>query len=293
VKQAFAPRDVALAVLVAAIWGFNFVIIKWGVAEVPPLLLTGLRFLFTALPALFFVGRPTSRIGILIAYGALLGVIKFGLLFVAMYLGLSASLASVVLQMQAFFTVGLAMMLLGERVTPPQLAGAALAMAGIAVIAAGRWQAVTLLPLALCMLAALSWGGANVLARRSGEHNMFAFVVWSALVPPLPLFGLSWLFEDHGEIIRALTMPSMTAILSLAYLVLASTILGFGLWNSLIHRYSASAVAPFSLLVPVFGIISGVSLMGDTLTYSTLVGVALVFAGLAINVFGPRRLARR
>ena len=291
-KQAFAPRDIALAVLVAAVWGFNFVVIKWGVAEVPPLLLTGLRFLFTAVPALFFVGRPTSRIVFLVAYGFLLGVMQFGFLFVSMHMGMSASLASVVLQLQAFFTIGLAMLVLHERISLFQIIGAAIALAGIAAIAVEHWQQVALMPLVLCVCAALGWGSANVVARRSGEQNMLPFVIWTSLVPPLPMFILSWIFEDHGDIIRALTMPSHTALFSLAYLILASTILGYGLWNGLIRRYSASAVAPFSLLVPVFGIASGTVLMGDHLSLMVRVGVALVFAGLGINVFGPRLMSR-
>ena len=290
-SSSFTLPHLLLALLVTALWGVNFVVIKLGVAEVPPLLLTGLRFLFAAIPAVFFIPRPKAATRHVAGYGFILGVIKFGLLFVAMSIGLSASLSSLILQLQAFFTMGLAMLLLRDAPKPVQVAGAILAFAGIGVIAASRWSAQEALPLTLAVLAAFAWGIANIIAKKSGETDMLAFIVWASLVPPLPLFALSWATEDHAQIISALTNPSLVSVGSVLFLAWVATILGFGVWNFLIHRYSVSAVAPFSLLVPVFGIISGVVLLNDAFGPASLLGAALVFAGLALNVFGPRWLA--
>ena len=286
----FQLKHLALALLVVAIWGFNFVVIKLGVAAVPPLLLTGLRFTFAALPAVFFVARPTAPLHFVAAYGIMLGVIKFGLLFVAMHIGFSASLSSLVLQLQAFFTIGFAAIVLHERPKPSQLAGAALAFSGIAIIAATRWSAQALLPMILAIIAAAAWGVANIISKASGEKNALSFIIWSSLFSPLPLFALSWATEDHAEIIRVLTHPSWTAIGATLFLAWVSTLLGFTIWNNLLSRYSAASVAPFSLLVPVFGIASGVLLLGDQFGPLLIVGSVLVFAGLALNVFGPRLL---
>jgi len=282
-----SPSHLLLALLATAIWGFNYVVIKLGVGEVPPLLLTGLRFFFAAIPAIFFVSRPTSRFSYVLSYGIVLGVIQFGLLFVSMKLGLSASLASLVLQLQAFFTIGIAVVVLGDVPKPVQLAGAALAFAGIGVIAINRWQGPELFPLILCVLAAFAWGVANVITKKSGEKNMLSFIIWASLMAPLPLFALSWGLEDHAEIIRSITHPSLLAIGAVAYLAWPVTVLGFALWNFLLSKYPASSVAPFSLLIPVFGILSGVLVLGDTLGAATIAGAMMVFAGMGLNVFGP------
>jgi O-acetylserine/cysteine efflux transporter len=205
-----------------------------------------------------------------------------------MKLGLSASLASLVLQLQAFFTIGLAALALGEIPKPIQLAGAGLAFGGIGVIAVSRWQGPELIPLLLCVLAAFAWGVANIIAKKSNERNMLSFIIWASLMAPLPLFLLSWLLEDHAEIIAVLTRPSLLAIGAVAYLAWPVTVVGFALWNFLLSKYPASSVAPFSLLIPIFGVLSGVMLLQDKLGPATIAGAALVFAGLAINVFGPK-----
>jgi O-acetylserine/cysteine efflux transporter len=142
------------------------------------------------------------------------------------------------------------------------------------------------LPLGLAILAAAAWGVANIIAKKSGETNMLGFTVWAALVAPVPLFVLSWMTEDHALIIRTLTQPSWLAIGAVAYLAWPTTVFGFAIWNFLMGRYTASTVAPFSLLVPVFGIASGVLVLGDDFGTASIVGALLIFAGLLVNVFG-------
>lgn len=282
------PAHALLAMLVAAIWGFSFVVIKVGVSSVPPLLLTGLRFLFAAFPAVLFIKRPTARWPYVAGYGLFIGIVQFGLLFIALKQGLPAGLASVIIQSQVFITMGLAAMLFGERLKPVQLAGALLAVCGIALIAWTRWTGASLVPLLLVLLAALSWSCGNMLSKRSGETNPLGFIVWASLVAPLPLFVLSALTEDHAAIMQALGEPTWLSIGAVLFLAWPATILGFGTWSWLLGRYPASQVSPFALLVPVFGMAGGIGLLGETIQPMALAGSAIVLAGLILTVLGPR-----
>ena len=285
-------RDICLALLVVTVWGINFVFIRWGVEAVPPLFMTGLRYLAAALPAIFFVRRPTVRLAILVGYGLAIGVAQFGLLFMAISLGMPAGLASLVMQVQAFFTFALAILFLGERLNGSQLLGAVVAFAGIAVIALERLELPMLLPLLMCVLAALFWGVANIITKKAGPVDMFGFVVWSSLVPPIPLFALSMLVEGPQAVAHALTHISTLGLLSIAFNAYGATLIGFGLWSVLLGRHPAATIAPFSLLVPVAGMVSAALLLGEIVTGLEVAGSALVFAGLLINVFGPRLLTR-
>ena len=258
------PSHIFLAILVTAIWGFNFVVIKVGVAHVPPLLLTGLRFLFAAVPAVFFVKRPGVNWRWVAGYGMFVGVLQFGLLFVSIRLGMTAALASVVMQLQVFFTILFAAILLGEKSRPVQVAGAAIAFSGMAVIAASRWSGPEFLPLALCVLAALSWGIANLIVKMSGEKNALSMIVWASLAAPVPLFIMSLLFEDRAVIYATLAHPTPLLIASVAFLAWPATLFGFGVWSFLLSRYPAFLVTPFALLVPLFGIGSGVFLLNES-----------------------------
>lgn len=285
-------RDLALALGVVLIWGLNFVFIKWGVEEVPPLLLTGLRYLCAALPMVFFVRRPQVRTATLVIYGLAIGFAQFGLLFSAIKLGMPAGLASLIIQTQAFFTFALAFFFLGEKLSQMQVIGAVVALAGIGVIAIERIEITALVPLLMVLLAAFFWGVANIASKRAGQIDMLSFVVWGSLVPIIPLFGLSLLVEGPAAIGVALSAISPRTIGVILFNGYAATILGFGLWSYLLKRYPAGLIAPFSLLVPVFGIGFAYLLLGETITTIEVAGSALVFAGLLLNVFGPRLLAR-
>ena len=281
-------RDVLLALLVVVIWGVNFVFIRWGVDEVPPLFLTGLRYLAAVLPAVFFIRRPKVRLSVLVVYGLSIGVAQFGLLFLAISLGMPSGLASLVMQLQAFFTFVLAMLFLGEGITRFQLLGAVVAFSGIALIALDRLEASLLTPLLLCVLAAFFWGVANVTTKKAGRIDMFGFVVWSSLVPPLPLFALSMLIEGPDAVFFGLTHLTGLGLGSIVMNGYAATLLGFGLWSYLLSRYPASTIAPFSLLVPIVGMASAAVLLHEAITGLEIAGSVLVFLGLMLNVFGPR-----
>jgi O-acetylserine/cysteine efflux transporter len=288
-----APRDILLALIVVLIWGLNFIAIKWGVELVPPLLLTALRYTFAAIPAVFFVRRPKVKLSVLITYGVAVGVLQFGSLFMAIKLGMPAGLSSLVIQMQAFFTIGFAVLLLGERPSRYQVIGALVALAGILLIATERVAGAALLPLLLTLAAAAFWGVANIATKRAGRIDMLAFVVWSALVPPIPLLAVSLLTEGAAAGWAALSHPTWLLAGVVGFNSYAATLTGFGLWSVLLARYPASTVVPFSLLVPVVGITSSIVLLGDQLSLFEVIGSLVVFAGLMINVFGTKLFAVR
>lgn len=284
---------ILLALTTAVLWGYNFVVIKVGVAAVPPLFLTAMRYFFSALPLVFFLRKPDVLWRTMILYGLAMGVGQFGFLFPAIRLGLPAGLASLVLQVQAFFTMGLAALLIGERVGPVRIAGALVAFGGLAVIASERMQgASALAPFLMCIAAAFSWALANIVNRGTGKVDPFAFIVWTSLVPILPLFALSLAIEGPAAIFAAVAAPGWPAVGSLAYLVVCATLIGTGIWSFLLTRYPAGQVAPFSLLVPVFGLSSAALFLGERITGAEAAGAALVIAGLVLNVFGPKLVAR-
>lgn len=286
-----SPRDLILALCVVTVWGVNFVAIRWGVDEVAPLLMTGLRYLLAAVPAVFFIRRPATSWRVLILYGLAIGVAQFGLLFMAIKLGMPAGLSSLVMQLQAFFTIALAVIFLGERPSPLQWIGAAIAFAGIGLIGSERLEGAALLPLLMTIAAAFFWGVGNIITKRAGKLDMLAFVVWSSLIPPLPMLALSLIFEP-GAIPAAAHDLTWFGGGSLLFIAYASTLFGYGVWSILLSKYPAGLVAPFSLLVPIAGMGSAALLLGETVTPVEIGGSLLVFLGLIVNVFGPRLLNR-
>ncbi|MEA2481388.1 MAG: O-acetylserine/cysteine efflux transporter [Thermoleophilaceae bacterium] len=266
-------------------WGVNFVVIHVGLDHFPPLLFAALRFCLVAL-ALPFVPRPGVPVKYVIAVGVFLSAGQFGLLFLGIEKGMPAGLASLVLQLQAAFTVGLAVLLLDERPKPAQLAGGALALAGIGIIAAGRASAVPLGALFLTIGAAASWGFGNVATRKARSPHPLGLLVWSSLVPPLPLLSLS-LLTERGDPVSI----DAAGILALLYVVVLSTLVGFGAWAWLLGKHPASTVAPFTLLVPVVGIAAAWVALSEVPTGAELIGAAVVLSGLALTVglTAPRR----
>ncbi len=283
---------IALAVLVTAIWGFNFVVIRLGLDSVPPLLLAALRFAVACLPV-FFVARPNVPLLKLVAIGMTWFVGQFAFLFPAMKLGMPPGLASVTLQSQAFFTIAFAAALLGERPGPRQLAGAAVAACGLIAIAMTVGGGFTIAGLLLTLAAASSWAMGNVLMRIAGKADMFALVIWLSLVPPLPLLALSFAIEGWPAIHNALTHVTPMGIASVLYLAIPTTLVGFGIWGFLLRLYPASTVAPFSLLVPAFGTLSAWLVLGETFSPLRTAGMVLILLGLAVIVVRRPRRAQR
>lgn len=283
-------RDIAAALLVVVLWGFNFVVMKHAVSEVSPLLLTALRFALAAFPAILFVPRPATSWGVLIAFGTAFGIVKFSLLFLAFRLGMPAGLASIVLQLHAFFAVMLAVVLYREVPRPVQGLGLAAACAGLGVIAAGEVGGVVLVPLLLTVAAGFAWALATMAVKRAGTIDMLGFAVWISIVPPLPMLALSLVFEGAGAITGSLQGLSLAGIGAVLYLAWPVSLYSTALWSGLLARYPAATVAPFSLLVPLIGTASGYLVYGETLRISVLAGGALILVGLALIVLaGGRR----
>jgi O-acetylserine/cysteine efflux transporter len=283
------PRDVLAATSVAVVWGLVFIAVKIGVGETSPLMLSAVRFVLAAFPAVFFVRPPMAPVRTVVLYGLLIGVGQFGLLFIAIHEGFPVGLASLVIQAQAFFTIGLAWAFLGEDPRRAQLIGAGVAFVGMAVIGSERLAGASVGPFALVVLAAFFWGSGNTLAKTAGKVDMLAFIVWSSLAPPLPLLLLSLAVDGPGPLL-GLAHPTAKLIGAALVVAYAGTLFGFGLWARLLAHYSAATVAPFALLVPVVGMIAGVVAFGEPMSAVELIGGVLVMAGLALNVFDDRAL---
>ncbi|MDO9625299.1 MAG: EamA family transporter [Pseudomonas sp.] len=281
-----SPKDLLLALVVIIVWGMNFVVIKIGLDDMPPMLLGALRFMLAAFPAILFIKRPQIPLRWLLLYGATISLGQFAFLFYAMSVGMPAGLASLVLQSQAFFTLLFAALFLGERLRMANLFGLLVAAGGLLLIGLQGDRLMTLAGFALTICAASMWALGNIVTRKLGKVNLVGLVVWGSLVPPLPFLALSWFLEGPEVIEAALRGINLNSILVLIYLAFGATILGYGLWSRLLSRYPVSQVAPFSLLVPVVGLTSSALLLDERLGPLQVLGALLVMLGLLINVCG-------
>jgi len=281
-----------LGVVITAIWGFSFVVIRWGLDSFPPLLLAALRFAAAA-TAILVLPKPALPWRWLVFVGMIWFTGQFGFLFVGMRIGMPAGLASVLFQSQAILTVLLAAGFLGERISPRHLVGMAVAVAGLATIGATVTDAahdITYAGLACIAAGATCWACGNILVRRSGQVDMLAFVTWLSLVPPLPLAALSLIYDGQSAW-TALTHPHIAGLAAVLFLGFVATTGGFGGWGHLIKLYGAAAVSPFALLVPVFGASFAWLFLGETFSAVRLAGMALILAGIGIVLWASRRRA--
>ena len=281
------PIDLVLGLAIATVWGLTFIAIKYGLMDAPPFLLSALRFAFAAFPAMLFMRPPRAKFAKVAAYGLLIGVGQFGLLFLAIRLGMPVGLASLVVQIQVFFTILMAWAALGEHPTRPQIIAGVVAFLGIATIASARLSGAELLPFALTLAAAACWSCGNLIGKTVGRVDPLAFTVWSSLAAPAPMLALSLWLED-GKTLPALMHPTLRLALAVAVLSYGGTLFGFGGWSRLLIRYPAATVAPFALLVPVVGMFAAWIFFGETSRPIELAGAVLVMAGLGLNVFGDR-----
>jgi O-acetylserine/cysteine efflux transporter len=284
-------RHSLLAILVVVIWGANFVVIDAGQADVPPLVFLALRFLVVCIPAIFFLKPPPIGWRNILAIGATLSLAQFALLYLALALGMPPGLASLLLQTQVIFSILIAAVALGERPTRRQLIGALIGMGGLAIVIVGHSQVAPWLPLVVTLLSALAWTVGNVLTRRSKARSGLSLVVWSGAVVPLPALVLSLVIDSPPVVWEALSSLSWVAILSTVYTAVFASLIGYGIWTSLLARYPTSAVVPFTLLVPVVGILTAWLVQGEVPTAAEFIGGAIMLAGLAAAVIQPRRRA--
>ncbi len=273
--------------MVVAVWGTNFVVIKWALPTLPPLLLGVLRFVLVFVPAALFVPRPAVPWRKLAAYGVLIGSGQFGLLYLALNGFIAPGLASLVIQTQVFFTIGLAMAADGERVRPHQWVALLLATLGIAVIASNTGGDISLTGLAMVLTGALCWAAGNQVARSMGRVHMLGVVVWSSCFALPPLLGLSLFFEGPTRMAHGLMASDATVWAAVLWQALGNSLFGYAAWGWLMARHPAATIAPMALLVPVFGMGTSAWFLSEALQPWKLTAAALVLSGLALNLLWP------
>ena len=280
-------RDRLLAAVVAVLWGANFLAIHVGLQHFPPLFLAALRFAVIALPTVLLVPRPQVRLRWLLGYGLGFGTLQFLFLFVAMDVGMPTGLASLVLQASAPFTVVLGAVLLRERLTPRQGLGIGLAVLGLAAIAVARAQSAALLPVLLTLAGALGWALGNLCSRLAAPPNPLHLALWMSVVPPVPLLLASWVVEGPvvgWDALRAAFTPAgVPGLLAVAYIAGLATVLGTGIWTTLMRRHPAGVVAPYSLLVPVVGMGLAALVLGERPSAVELVAAAIIVGGVLLG----------
>ena len=275
-------RDSLLAALVATIWGFNFVVIDWGMADVPPLLFVAIRFTAVVLPAIFFIKRPDAPWRSILAVGVFMSLGQFGFLYVAMSAGMPPGLAALVLQAQVVFTIVIAAGVLREIPTTAQAAGVALGVVGLVIVGVGRGGHVPLTALALCLLGALSWGIGNVVSRAARVPGGLGLTVWSALVVPVPLLALSLAIDGPAAVTDALAGFGWPAAISTLYTAGLASLVGYGIFNSLLARWPSSAVVPWVLLAPVVAMASAWVILDQRPNAAEVGGGVLLLVGVLV-----------
>ena len=282
-----SPAHALLALAIVAVWGTNFVVIKVVLDELPPLLVATLRFLLALLPAMFFLPRPRVPLANLAGYGLLIGAGQFGLLYLAIDGHISPGLASLVVQTQVFFTIGLAMWLGGERLRGYQGIAVLVAAAGLAVVGWHTDATTTIAGLLMVLGAAASWAGGNILTKRAGSINMLAYVVWSSAFSVPVLLVLSLAVDGWDAMMTSMRNASLAAWAGVAWQSWGNTLFGYAAWNWLLSRYTAATVTPLALLIPVFGMGASALWLGEPLPGWKIVAAGLVISGLALNLLWP------
>jgi O-acetylserine/cysteine efflux transporter len=281
-------RHVLLAIAVMAVWGTNFVVIRIGLDHLPPLTFAALRFVCVFFPAALFIKRPAVPWRQLAAYGLLIGGGQFGLLFIAMNGHITPALASLVVQMQVFFTIGLAALLSGERVRPFQFLALAIAAFGLTLIIVHTDAMTTPVGLALVLAAALCWAGGNIVIRSSPGVDMLGYVVWASPFSVAPLLAVALFLEGSPAMIAGIAHADASTWAAVLWQAVGNTMFGYAVWGWLLARYPVASVAPMALLIPLFGIAASALWLGEPMQSWKLEAMALVLLGLFINVMWPK-----
>lgn len=287
------PSDILLALLTITIWGCNFVVIKFGLKGLPPILFSSLRFLFAAMPLVFFVKRPQVPWRMVVGFALFQFALQFTLLFIGIKLGFPPGLASLVIQLQAFFTIGLAVLLLGERPLANQLIGALIALSGMALVAFNLDAKPTLIGFVLVVLAGFCWATANIFTKKMGKVNPLSLVTWGSLVAAPPMLLASYCIEGGDAWAMAAQKINWVSIGAVFFQSYPNTIIGYGIWSYLIGKYPTATIAPFTLLVPVVGMLAAALILDEPLQWWKLAAGALVLGGLAFNQLGSRWAGRQ
>jgi O-acetylserine/cysteine efflux transporter len=279
-----------LAILVAVIWGVNFLFVKLSLEEISPLLLSTLRFLFASVPAVFFIKPPSIPVKMILLYGLIMFGLQFTLLFIGMSLGMTPGMASLIVQVQVFFSMFFAAIFLNELPTIWQVTGALVSFTGIGLVAMHFDENISLLGFAFMLAAAATWGVGNLITKKANSINRLALVIWGSFVACIPILILTLIIEGPSSIINSFCHLTWTGATALLYIVYLSTWVGYGVWNWLLSRYPIGMIVPFTLLVPIVGVLSSVLILGEPLQSWKVVAGLFVISGLFINLLGARFL---
>ncbi|NMB28064.1 MAG: EamA family transporter [Tissierellia bacterium] len=293
-------KDIMLALLVVIVWGANFTVIKLGLDGVPSMLLVSLRYLIVALPAVFFIKRPNLEWKYIVLYGLTVGVGQFSCLFYAMEMGMPASLASIIVQLQAFISPFFAWIFLKEKLKTKQIIGFLVAAVGLFVIGmASGTSGVTKIPIKVFILtifAPIFWALSNIIvsfvsqkAIANGEKlDMLGLIVWSSLIPPLPVLVFALMLDTPQTLIGAITNLNAISVFAILYLSFGATLFGYGMWSQLIAKHSIGEIAPLSLLVPITGLLTARIVLSEQLSKMQWLGVIIILIGLIITNLDPK-----
>ena len=273
---------IALALAVTGLWGFSFVVMRELLDVLPPLQVAGLRVAAASLPILVLLRPPAIPWFWTLGIGLTQGTIQMSLLFFGMEFGMPAGLSSLLLQSQVFFTTVFAFAILGEKPGRAQYAGIVVSGVGIAIIGLTLPGGPTLVGLGFVLGAALSWACSNMIVKLAGTDDLLRLIAWAHLIGVAPLLALSYVFEGGAATFTALVGIGWVTIGQLIFLGLVATCFGFMLWSYLMRRYPAYMVTPFSLVIPISGLISTALLLDETLGPQRLAGVGLVLIGLVL-----------
>jgi O-acetylserine/cysteine efflux transporter len=289
-------RHWGLALLVVIGWGLNFVVIRFGLDELPPLWLGMLRFAALGLIAVVFIKPPKLPVKQMLAYGLTLSFGQFAFLFVAMYYGMPAGLASLVLQSQMLFTLLFARLFLNESWQPQQWLAVVVAIMGLTLLASQTADTqMTTIGFVLTIAAAMCWGVGNIVNRKiasSGNVDLISLVAWGGMIPIIPFAALSFIFEGPELIMESMAAATLNSVWVVLYLSVVASLFGYGVWAYLMRQYPASTVAPLTLLVPIFGLLSAWGLLGEQVNTVQMLGIAILMLGLLINTFGGKVIQR-
>ena len=285
-------KHLSLAVLVTLVWGVNFPITKLGLRAIDPFVLTGIRFALAALPLVFFIKRPAVKFSYVAAYGFIFGLGMWGVINYGIQVGVSPGIASLIIQLSVFFTMGWGFLLFKEKIRGAQMIGAVLALIGLAGIISTQEGNHAVLGVMLIVLSAVAWSVGNVIIKKSGVKEIFSFMVWASLIPPIPLFLTAWLMHGSAAFEGLQASLDLTAVLSILFQVYLATHFAYWGWNSLLKLYPVSTVAPLSLLIPVFGITSSMLILDERISTPNLISIGIIIVGLAVGLYRrPANLA--
>lgn len=281
-------KDFLIAIFITFLWGVNFSFIKLGLGSLDPFILAALRFTLCAFPLVFFIKKPDVSFKYVISYGLFFGLGLWGVLYLGMYYGVSAGVASIVLQLGVFFTVILSYFILKEKINLANKIGFVFALCGVCFVFFLTDGSVTIIGLALVVFSAVSWAFLNIIIKKAQTKEVFSFLIYSTLFPPIPLFLLAYIMQGEIVYINFFNNIDTKAMISIAFQVYPTTILGYYIWNSLLTKYPVSLVSPISLLIPIFGLLGSYVFFDEEIGVFKILACIIIVLGLSINTFGHR-----